>query len=135
MDNNIQSYGSLVVNVTTADGILPIEGASVRISLPGAQGVTVYRETTTDRSGRTEKLSVPTPPKAASLTPGETGDAKPYQTVIVDVSKEGFYSNQYQDTYIFPDILTIQNVHLIPNSGNEEISGDTIYFGNGSDLS
>lgn len=128
MDQNTQSFGSLIVNVTTADGIVPIEGASVAVSISDGGDLTPYSNLTTDSSGRTEKITIPTPPRAASQTPDGTDGTKPYSTIVIEASKSGFYSNRYVNALVFPDILTIQNVHMIPVSGDVLPGTDTIYF-------
>ena len=132
--NQEQSYGYLTVAVTTADGLIPIEGAAVSVSVSDDNGLTLISESMTDRSGKTERLTIPTPPRAASLTPGsEADDIKPFTTVVIEVSKKGFYTNQYINTLVFPDILTLQNVNMFPSPGNTVGMEDTVYFDNGGD--
>ena len=110
----------------------PATGAAVSVSISDENGLTLISESMTDRSGRTERLTIPTPPKAASLTPGNgTDDIKPFTTVVIEVSKNGFYTNQYINTLVFPDILTLQNVNMFPSPGNTVGMEDTVYFDNG----
>ena len=109
--------GRLTVTVRSANGALPIEGALVTITSKGA----VIGVSTSDESGNTDTLTIPTPPKSASLTPGYVG--LPYSTVFIEVDKDGFYSGQYIEVPIFPDVLTVQPVNLLPLP--EFFAGDT----------
>ena len=109
--------GRLTVTVRSANGALPVEGALVTITLDGE----IVGVSTSDESGNTEILSIPTPPKSASLSPGFVG--LPYSTVFIEVDKDGFYSGQYIQVPIFPDVLTVQPVNLLPLP--EFFAGDT----------
>ena len=109
--------GRLTVTVRSANGTLPVEGALVTITSGGA----VIGVSTSDESGNTETLTIPTPPRSASLTPGYAG--LPYSTVLIEVDKDGYYSGQYIEVPIFPDVLTVQPVNLLPLP--EFFAGDT----------
>ena len=109
--------GRLTVTVRSANGALPVEGALVTITSGGA----IIGVSTSDESGNTETLTIPTPPKSASLTPGYAG--LPYSTVLIEVYKDGYYSGQYIEVPIFPDVLTVQPVNLLPLP--EFFAGDT----------
>ena len=109
--------GRLTVTVRSANGALPVEGALVTITSEGA----VIGVSTSDESGNTDTLEIPTPPKSASLSPGYVG--LPYSTVFIEVDKDGFYSGQYIEVPIFPDVLTVQPVNLLPLP--EFFGGDT----------
>ncbi len=100
--------GRLTVTVRSARGALPVEGALVTITSEGA----VIGVSTSDESGNTDTLVIPTPPKSASLSPGYVG--LPYSTVFIEVDKDGYYSGQYIEVPIFPDVLTVQPVNLLP---------------------
>jgi len=131
MNTSEQNYGSLIVKVSTADGLIPVPGALVTVSLKDNGNVTPLESSFTDGSGRTGVIEIAAPAAAESLSPGEPGGADPYTTVIIEVAKEGFYSNQYTGALIFPGITTIQNAYLIPVSQSEPPFGDTIYFEGG----
>ena len=69
--------GYLIVQVTTARGAIPLEGAKVDIrsyeaedtSAPETRG-DVIASLTSGRDGNTPRVSLPTPPRAASESPG-----------------------------------------------------------------
>lgn len=100
--------GHLTITVRTANGALPIAGALVTVSADG-EIIGVF---TSDQSGNTGVLEIPTPPKSASLSPGFQG--KPYATVFIEVDKDGFFSGQFISAPVFPDVLTVQPVNLLP---------------------
>ncbi len=109
--------GQLTVAVRTAGGALPIEGALVTVSSEG-EVIGVFPS---DRSGNTELLAIPTPPREASQKPGY--DGLPYATVFIEVDKDGYYSGQYISVPVFPDVITRQPVNLLPLP--EFYAGDT----------
>ncbi len=117
MPDTNSSTGRLTVTVRSANGALPVEGALVTVTKDGS----IIAVTTSDLSGNTEILEIITPPKSASLTPGFVG--LPYATVFIEVDKDGFYSGQYIEVPVFPDILTVQPVNLLPLP--EFFAGDT----------
>lgn len=100
--------GHLTVTVRTANGALPVEGALVTVSSNGS----IIGVFTSDLSGSTGALEIPTPPKSASLSPGFEGN--PYSTVFIEVDKDGFYSGQFISVPVFPDVLTVQPINLLP---------------------
>lgn len=109
--------GHLTVTVRTGGGALPVEGALITITMDG----NIIGVSTSDESGNTEILDIPTPPKSASLSPGYVG--LPYSSVFIEVDKDGFYSGQYISAPVFPDVLTVQPVNLLPLP--EFFAGDT----------
>ena len=109
--------GRLIVRVRSGDGLIPVEGALVTITRDGK----IFAVTTSDSSGNTEIIEIPTPPKSASLTPGMP--ELPYTRVFIEVDKDSYYSGQYIEVPIFPDVLTVQPVNLLPLP--EFFAGDT----------
>lgn len=103
------SYGGLVVEVKTARGALPVEGARVEIGSEGGVSRILY----TDRSGRTERISLSAPAKSLSLTPGIPNS---FSTYTVSVSKSGFHPFVSKSVPVFSGITSIQPVELIPES-------------------
>ena len=104
--------GYLVVNATTAGGALPYEGALVTVysgNLPIAQ-------VTTDRMGVTPKLTLLTPPKSYSLSPG---GQTPYAEYTVVTEAAGYYPVTDLRLPIYPGVTSIQPVELIPRMAGE----------------
>ena len=105
------SVGYLLVNVTTAQGAIPLEGASVLLR-GGTQDTSgVILSMRTGRDGQTQKIALPTPPLANSASPD--GDL-PYALYSIDVQKEGYRPLNIEAVPVFPSILSIQGAVMIP---------------------
>ena len=104
-----QGKGYITVNVKTAGGALPVEGALVTISKSDTG--TVVAVTLSDKAGLSEIIELPTPPKENSLTPN-SGEVSSFYTV--DTDKEGFYHVVNANIPIFDGVTSIQPVLLVP---------------------
>lgn len=110
--------GYLVVQVTTARGAIPLEGASVNIrsylpeeeSDPSVRGDYVAT-LTSGRDGNTARIPLSAPPRSASAQPG---GAKPYALYSADVSLEGYFDQSYAAIPIFDGITAVQPAVMIP---------------------
>lgn len=111
MTDNLTGMGHLMISVRTANGALPVSGVLITVTSSG-DDPEILGVLTTSVSGNTETLDIATPPRSASLSPGYAGI--PYTTVLIEADKEGFYSGQYISVPIFPDVLTVQPVNLLP---------------------
>ncbi len=103
--------GHLMINARTANGALPVPGVMITVTSTG-ENPEILGVLTTTESGNTATLDIATPPKSASLSPGYQGN--PYATVLIEADKSGFYSGQYISVPVFPDVLTVQPVNLLP---------------------
>ena len=63
---NYSATGTLIVAVSTAGGALPVEGALVTVRGSKPENSGVLSVVTTDRSGRTPRITLPAPPAADS---------------------------------------------------------------------
>ena len=99
--------GFLQVKVTTESPVVPISGARVRISDP-TDG-TVLQELTTNSSGQTEPVDLPTPPLEYSVNAGEP---KPYASYSVTVFAEGFKTLHIGGVQLLPSGLALQPAAL-----------------------
>ena len=106
---NDTTVGYLLVSVRTADGVLLVPNATVRVY--DSTGVLLY-DGKTNLDGYTEEIEVITPPKENSLS---FGKANPYATVSITVEKEGFYDAAYWSVPVFPYVVTIQQTNLQPS--------------------
>lgn len=111
--------GYLQVQVTSAGGSVPEEGALVLIYDYPDEGSgelsSLIRTLKTDISGQTEKIPLPTPPKSASQTPGEK---KPYSSYNIEVVKDGFFTVEGVGVPVFDGVTSLQKVNLIPQGAN-----------------
>ena len=103
--------GTLMVQVTSANGALPIEGAKVTISEVEEEGGAVIANLVTDRSGRTEKIEIATPLAEVSQQPGTI---RPYRNVNIMIEYPGYYVKENINVPVFDKIESIQPVALEP---------------------
>lgn len=102
--------GSLQINVTSTEGLIPIRNAKVTIAYKGEPQV-VIEELQTDSSGQTEVIELPAPPLNYSLTPSAT---QPYSEYNIEVSAPGYETVMVSGTEILPDVIAIQPIRMIP---------------------
>ena len=100
-----EQNGYLQVFVRTAGESLPVSGARVRI-----EGKGISRALLTDRSGRTERIPLPAPPAADSLS---AGGRSPFASFRVTVEKEGFYTQVTENVPVFAGVGSLQPITLI----------------------
>ena len=112
MDGLQDSKGLLIVNVSYAGRVYPIEGALVTVLQKNEDTLEIVSVSTTDESGRSDPVVINTPDKSLSLSPNP--QEIPYAKVTIAVEKEGFYKAQFIDAPVFPGVVSVQNVNLIP---------------------
>ena len=113
----LTSKGTLQVQAVLAQGGFPIENATVTI-YNEIEPYNVIKVLKTDKSGSTETLTLPAPPKEYSFHPD--CDKIPYSTYSIQVDYNGFYTNVYKNVQVFPDNLTINTANMIPLPKNME---------------
>ena len=91
---------------------IPLEDVAVVVT---TQDGTAIAMRLTGRSGLTERISIPTPEKAESLTPEKSGE-KPFTTITVNAYKSKFEQIFAKNVQIFPDVTTVQNLEMVPLS-------------------
>lgn len=112
--------GYLIVSVFTARGAIPIDDALVTITYATPGTASPHAVLSTNNSGRTPKIELPTPPRNLSLSPTDHSAVPaaplPYALYNIEVVKEGFYTVKYVGVKIFSGITAIQNTDLVPVS-------------------
>ncbi|MBD5459766.1 MAG: peptidoglycan-binding protein [Lachnospiraceae bacterium] len=104
------------ISVTSSLGMVPIPGATVTIShtgAPDAADVTL----TTDESGLTQEVRLPTPLLQYSLEPSDT---QPYAEYNIEVTAEGYEPVQIFGSELLADELSLQPVRMNPLEVTEE---------------
>lgn len=120
--------GNLQVVVQSSQRSIPVENATIRISYTGDPNQ-VIEELTTDSSGQTPEIELPTPPLEYSMTPGAN---QPYSEYTIQVTAPGYETADITGTELLPTQRAIQPVRLIPSApgGNFEtivIPAHTLY--------
>ncbi len=104
----MEETGYITVNVRTAGGYLPIDGAMVTVKNEGGGIIAVMF---TDSAGTSDVLSLSAPPRDASLSP-DGGAVAAFYTVFTE--REGYYSVENLHVPIFSGERSVQNVILVP---------------------
>jgi hypothetical protein len=102
--------GTLMLNVTSGIGFLPIADASIEISYTGDPD-SIIEKVTTDRDGRTELITLDTPPLEYSMQPSEN---QPYAEYTFRISAKGFLTQTITGAELFSGVTATQNVSLDP---------------------
>ena len=128
-------YGYLVVQVSTARGAIPLEGALVDILTydpldpPPSNPIdgTLITTLVTDRDGNTPTIRLPSPPCSNANSP-ESG--RPYALYQCNVRLDGYYDQTHVGIPVYQGITVIQPVVLIPISedGTDVPPPETRYF-------
>lgn len=108
---NNQSTGTLQVSVVSSVAYIPIEGATVRISYTGDPDSPILT-LTTDSSGETEVVSLPTPPLSYSLDPDSL--QQPYAEYNIFVTADGYEPVYVTGSEMFANELSLQPIRMNP---------------------
>jgi hypothetical protein len=113
LQNAERPHGRFGVRAYTASSAFPVEGALVFLRGKREDGQPFTAAVLeTDESGKTPVISLETPPRSASLTPG-TGIV-PYALYDVEVTHGNFYTVVTRDVQIYPDTTSILPINLLP---------------------
>lgn len=137
MENNTQNnenYGELVMQVSTASGAIPVEGATVVINRmldeDGNGGNETLYVLKTDSDGKTEKVRLPAKPSEMSQSPG---NGTPYLTYLIRVDADGYYPVTFNGVPIFENVVSVQSADLIPlpeNGYSDRVADREIFYEN-----
>ena len=106
--------GTLYIRAFTAGGALPVEGVLVRIRGANEENRLVEYSFLTDKSGLTERVSLPAPKREFSLSPNPK--ETPYAIYDVEVFGSGFYQKRFFNVTLFDGADSYQPVAMIPIS-------------------
>ena len=101
--------GYLLVQVSTANGALPLAGATVHVRSE-ADGALLYA-LKSGGDGRTARVALQAPPREAALAPDA---GVPYAPYRVEVSADGFARAEYAGVPVFDGITAVQQAILAP---------------------
>jgi len=122
MPPDLPATGRLQVDVMAIDIAKPITDAVVLV-MPRGQRNNILGELTTDDSGQTYTIDLPSPSAEYSLQPS---DIKPYSEYDVSISYDGYEQVLVQGVQILPDTVSYQDVALNPLTGYEREYPETI---------
>lgn len=111
------SQGFLQVQVVSIERLVPISNAMIQISYKG-NPESPLEEVSTNLSGQTEQVVLPTPPLSYSLSPGIE---QPYSEYNLRITAPGFKPLEISGTEILPDTLAIQPAQMEADSDPLEL--------------
>ena len=107
----LASTGYIQVHAYTSNARIPLQKVTVMITTPNGDAIAMRL---TDRNGQIEPIPITVPDKAASQTP-DTGII-PFSNVNIYARLEGFEQIEAENVQVFPNIITSQNLEMIPLS-------------------
>ena len=112
MENNLTYRGTFQLNVVSGISNAPLSGATLKIFYTGIPE-NQLEELTTDSSGQTETIELPSPAPEYSLTP--ESEIQPYSEYTLEISAEGYIPQVISGAEILPNVKAIQNIALMPS--------------------
>nr|WP_312579183.1 hypothetical protein [Sedimentibacter sp.] len=103
-----------VVDNSVIDGMKPIQNAKITISKALGNGYFISKVVTTNESGKTDPVALPTVRFYHSLSPEEDIS---YSTYNATVEANNFLTTDIFDIRVFDDITSLQTVQLLPGQG------------------
>lgn len=116
ISNNIDT-GSMRVSVTSALGQIPIQDAKISISYTG-EPENVIDELTTDISGLTELVNLPTPPIEYSMNP--ESEVQPYANFNLVITAPDYEPVSVTGSELLANTTSFQPVRMNPLEVTEE---------------
>lgn len=117
---DLPDNGTLQINVYSQNALIPIPGATVTVTSE-AGNRPVSEQVTTNSSGQTRTLTLPTPPLEFSMIPQ---GQQPYSQYDISISAPGYETTFITGTQLLADELAIQNVRLVPLPENIPGTGE-----------
>ena len=115
--------GTLSVRVFTSNAQLPIEGATVVVTQKNRNGkYDLLSVQATNSSGETQNIAISTPKAINSTSVAEAGTV-PDSTCEVWAEAPGFAMLKVDGVQMFPDVVTVQRMELIPLEEGEDSLG------------
>lgn len=103
--------GYIQVHAYTSNARIPLQNVTVMVTTPTGDAIAIRL---TDRSGQIEPIPITVPDRAASQTP-DTGII-PFTNVNIYARLENYEQIEAEDVQVFPNIVTDQDLEMIPLS-------------------
>ena len=105
----MSSTGYIQVHAYTSRARLPLEDVAITVTASDGTAIALRL---TDRNGKIRPIEIPVPDASAGLTP-DTGEI-PYTPVNLYARKKGFEQIENENLQVFPNVVTDQNLEMIP---------------------
>lgn len=115
MQNNVSECASIEVSVTTAGGIVPLEGASVTVVYDKLPGICekACQTQVTDKSGRTGAFKFPI---RRAVIGGRSVDLPRRAECNIEICADGYTTLRVRGVHLFPDVTVMSSFDLMPLS-------------------
>jgi hypothetical protein len=120
-----QELGELEVDVTSISNNRPLEGTIIDISTVDEPEI-ILEEITTDSSGHSPVIDLPTPPRSYSEEPSAE---QPYADYVVTVKNPGYEDVVVTGVELLSGELAIQPVQMLAKPQNGENEAESIVIG------
>ena len=127
--DSMTGKGYLIVNVTSARGLYPVQNAQVTVFTGENGNRLIVAEELTDISGKTPKIELPAPASRYSETPSPA--ERPYAYYNIHTLADGFRENLNYNAAVFDGTTSVQSVNLEPLTSG--VSGNRPIVINGAD--
>ena len=114
--NNVDN-GTMKIQVTSAVGLIPVQGARITISYSG-DPQNALEQISTNAEGQSEVLTLAAPPLEYSMEPEQP--VQPYAEYNVVVEAEGYRPVSIENVDVFSGELSLQDVRMEPLEVSEE---------------
>ena len=111
-ENNTQSVGKLIVNVTSLRGLYPVSGASVTVFSGPFEQREEIQTLTTDESGRTKPFVLEAPAKYLSESISDSNEI-PYAQYNILIRADGFVDQINMNVPVFSGVTSLQDADLM----------------------
>ena len=108
--------GFLKVETLKAQMAMPVSGAKVTVIKKVGDKKEAVAELTTNQDGSTKPIELETVNCELSLAPN---DSQPYASYDVKVEHPGYQTKYFVNVPVFPDIVSIQSVEMMPLTKGE----------------
>ena len=110
--------GNIISYAYASAARIPLEDVVIRIlTSSGVEKEDLMNVQITNRDGRTNAVSVATPPLTDSLQPGS---GRPFASFTMTAELPGYEQIRVENVQVFPDTQTVQYFKMIPLKENPE---------------
>lgn len=107
----MSATGYIQVHAYTSYAQLPLEDVAITVTATDGTAIAMRL---TDRSGKISPIAIPVPDGSESLAPNPP--EVPFTSVNLYARKRGFEQIENENLQVFADIVTNQNLEMIPLS-------------------
>ena len=101
----------LQVHAYTSRAVLPVSGVTIRVMDPAGRLLGIRQ---TDSSGLIQPIVITVPDRSESRDPNFQG--QPFTSVSISARHPGYAEIDIQNAQVFPGVVTVQNLEMIPLS-------------------